>query len=56
MKYWTAEEESFLKDNYETLSKEEIVLKLGRTWDSLYKRVKSLGLGAKTSTLDYGGR
>lgn len=44
MKNWTAEEEELLKEKYNVLTNAELCEMFGRTWVSIYKKARKLGM------------
>lgn len=52
-KAWTPEEDKYLKDNYLTLSREELANNLGRTVESVHMRMYRLGLNSQKDAFDH---
>ena len=48
IKYWTQEENDFLINNYEKLTRKQVAEKLGRTEFSVKRRIKTLGISKES--------
>jgi len=50
---WEKEEDKYLLENYETVKKERIIQKIGRTWSGIKRRAQKLGLNRANHILKF---